>query len=85
MKIFYPIGEKGREKIVERLNSGSVLDIACGTGTLLTMAFKKGLECYGIDNSQGMLNKARVKVPGAELKNASYYDIPYQDGLFDYV
>ena len=32
-----------------------------------------------------MLNQARDKVPSAELKRASYYEIPYQDGRFDYV
>ena len=85
MKVSFPVGEKGRERIVERLSTGSVLDVACGTGTLLDMAHEKGLECYGIDNSQGMLNQARDKVPSAELKRASYYEIPYQDGRFDYV
>jgi len=53
MRVFFPVGEKGRERIVERLSTGSVLDIACGTGTLLAMAHEKGLECYGIDLSQG--------------------------------
>jgi ubiquinone/menaquinone biosynthesis C-methylase UbiE len=85
MKIIFYLGEKGRERIVERLRSGSVLDVACGTGTLLAMAHEKGLECYGIDNSQGMLNRAGVKSPNAVLKRASYYAIPYQDGRFDYV
>ncbi|MEJ2748963.1 MAG: class I SAM-dependent methyltransferase [Anaerolineae bacterium] len=85
MRVSVPVGEKGRERIVERLSTGSVLDVACGTGTLLNMAHEKGLECYGIDNSQGMLNQARDKVPSAELSMASYYEIPYQDGRFDYV
>jgi len=51
MKFFFPFGEKGREKIVEKLTSGSVLDEACGTGTLLELAGKKGLECLGISTS----------------------------------
>ena len=85
MRVFFPVGEKGRERIVDRLSTGSVLDVACGTGTLLAMAHEKGLECYGIDLSQGMLNQARAKVPSAELRRASYYEIPYPDGQFDYV
>ena len=85
MRVCVPVGEKGRERIVERLSAGSVLDVACGTGTLLAMAHEKGLECYGIDLSQGMLNQARAKVPSAELRRASYYEIPYPDGQFDYV
>jgi ubiquinone/menaquinone biosynthesis C-methylase UbiE len=85
MKYFYPIGEKGREKIVEKLTSGSVLDVACGTGTLLEMAKKKGLECYGIDLSEGMLAQAKGKIPDLEVRQASYYEIPYPEESFDYV
>ena len=38
MRVSFPVGEKGRDRIVERLNTGSVLDVACGTGTLMAMA-----------------------------------------------
>ena len=85
MKYFFPIGEIGREKIVEKLTCGSVLDVACGTGTLLEMAKKKGLECYGIDLSEGMLAQAKGKVPDVEVRQASYYEIPYPEESFDYV
>jgi ubiquinone/menaquinone biosynthesis C-methylase UbiE len=85
MKFFFPIGEIGREKIVEKLTSGSVLDVACGTGTLLEMAKKKGLECYGIDLSEGMLAQAKGKVLDVEVSQASYYEIPYPEESFDYV
>jgi len=85
MKFFFPVGEKGRERVVEKLTSGSVLDVACGTGTLLKMAKKKGLKCYGIDLSEGMLAQAKRKVPEAEFRQASYYEIPYPEESFDYV
>ncbi|MFC1922087.1 class I SAM-dependent methyltransferase [Chloroflexota bacterium] len=85
MKFFFPVGEKGREKIVEKLTSGSVLDVACGTGTLLEMAGKKGLECFGVDLSEGMLAEAERKIPEAEIRRASYYEIPYPEESFDYV
>ena len=85
MRVFFPLGEKGRARIAERLSAGSILDVACGTGTLLAMAHEKGLRCYGIDLSPGMLNQARAKVPGAAFCRASYYEIPYPDGHFDYV
>jgi ubiquinone/menaquinone biosynthesis C-methylase UbiE len=85
MKFFFPIGEIGREMIVEKLTSGSVLDVACGTGTLLEMARKKGLDCYGIDLSEGMLAQAKGKIPDVELRQASYYEIPYPEESFDYV
>ena len=85
MKFFFPIGEKGRERIVEKLVAWSVLDVACGTGTLLEMAKKKGLECYGIDLSEGMLTQAKRKVPEAEFGQASYYELPYPEESFDTV
>ncbi|MCJ7732941.1 MAG: class I SAM-dependent methyltransferase [Anaerolineales bacterium] len=85
MKFLVPVGEKGRKQIVEKLKTGSILDVACGTGTLLVMASEKGLSCYGLDLSQGMLNQAKSKVPKAEFKKASFYGIPYPDGSFDYV
>ena len=85
MKFFFPVGEKGRERIVEKLISGSVLDVACGTGTLLKMAKKKGLKCHGLDLSEGMLAQAIRKVPEAEFRQASYYEMPYPEESFDYV
>lgn len=85
MRLLFPIGEKGRERVVEKLSAGSLLDVACGTGTLLQMAHRKGLTCYGIDISEGMIGQAMAKVPEATLRLASYYDIPYPDRHFDYV
>jgi ubiquinone/menaquinone biosynthesis C-methylase UbiE len=83
--VLFPIGELGRARVITGLSSGAILDVACGTGTLLAMAYHQGLNCYGIDTSPGMLEQARVKVPQAELKLASFYEIPYPDATFDYV
>ena len=85
IKFFFPIGEKGRERIVEKLTAGSVLDVACGTGTLLEKAKRKGLKCYGIDLSEGMLAEAKRKISEAILIRASYYEIPLLEESFDYV
>jgi ubiquinone/menaquinone biosynthesis C-methylase UbiE len=85
MKLFFPIGETGREKIVEKLTTGTLLDVACGTGTLLAMAREKGLKCYGVDLSGGMLAQAQRKVPNAEFQRGSFYRLPYAEGSFDQV
>jgi ubiquinone/menaquinone biosynthesis C-methylase UbiE len=85
MKLFFPIGETGREKIVEKLDVGTLLDVACGTGTLLAMASEKGLKCYGMDLSEGMLAQAQRKVPNAEFQRGSFYRLPYAAGSFDQV
>ena len=85
MRIFFPIGEEGRVRIVERLETGSVIDVGCGTGTLLGIASAKGLRCFGIDLSEGMLGQAKVNAPYANLSIASFYDIPFPNDYFDYV
>lgn len=85
MRFFFPIGETGRGRIVEKLTGGSILDVACGTGTLLAMAIEKGLKCYGVDLSEGMLAQAQLKVPNAEFQRGSYYRLPYAGGSFDQV
>jgi ubiquinone/menaquinone biosynthesis C-methylase UbiE len=85
LKWFFPVAEKAQRKVVEELNSGSILDVACGTGSVLAMAYKKGLKCYGIDVSEGMLRQAKLKVPHAELQIADFQSIPYPHNRFDYV
>jgi ubiquinone/menaquinone biosynthesis C-methylase UbiE len=52
---------------------------------LLFKATQLGLECYGLDNSEGMLVEAKGKCPEAEFRLASFYEIPFSDGTFDYV
>ena len=85
MRLAFPKGQKGRAVIVEKLSAGTVLDVACGTGTLLAMACEKGLKRFGVDLSRGMLAQAKVKAPGAALCRASFYQLPHPDDCFDYV
>lgn len=83
--LFSPAVADGHSRLVEGMGEGSVLDVGCGTGTLLAKAREMGLVCYGIDTSIGMLAQARAKVEDVELVRASFYQIPYADGQFDYV
>jgi ubiquinone/menaquinone biosynthesis C-methylase UbiE len=84
-RLFFPIGKKGHLKIVDGMKEGSILDVACGTGTLLAMASQLGMRCYGLDTSKGMLSQARGKVPGANLRLASFYELPFSNETFDFV
>jgi ubiquinone/menaquinone biosynthesis C-methylase UbiE len=45
-----------------------ILDVACGTGTMLIKLAKKGYNCTGIDFSEEMLKIARKKAGSASLK-----------------
>lgn len=47
---------------------GTVLDAACGTGPYMDMVLRAGLRVIGIDQSGGMLERARVKHPDARLE-----------------
>lgn len=73
------------KRILYNIKAGSILDVACGTGTLLFQANLKELECYGVDLSKGMLNRAKLKVPNAKLKQGDFENIPFGNNTFDYV
>lgn len=84
-RFLFPGDIKAKRLLVKGMKPGRVLDIACGTGTLLELAAGAGMECFGMDLSPGMVARARRKLPAAEFKCASFYDIPWPDDHFDYV
>lgn len=82
----FPIGEKARRAVLDGLAArSSILDVACGTGTLLSAAQAAGLRCFGLDYSEGMIRRAASKVPDGDFVLADFYRIPYPDDAFDYV
>jgi ubiquinone/menaquinone biosynthesis C-methylase UbiE len=83
--LFAPGGVEAQQRLVEDMDQGSILDIGCGTGTLLELARSRNLDCYGLDNSPGMLNLSKKKIPSATLVLGSFYDIPFPENTFDYV
>lgn len=50
-----------------RVRAGSVLDIGCGTGTVLRRLHADGYHVTGLDFSQRMIALARERIPGAEF------------------
>ncbi len=59
------------EYISDRLNGKQVkiLDIGIGTASLYERIIPEGIDLTGIDNSEPMLEIARLRVPGARLIN----------------
>lgn len=65
-----------------------VLDVACGTGVLAAAAREAvGPEgaVAGLDLNPGMLDRARVRVPEADLRVGRAEALPFEDGSFDAV
>jgi demethylmenaquinone methyltransferase / 2-methoxy-6-polyprenyl-1,4-benzoquinol methylase len=62
----------------------TVLDACCGTGDLARDAQRAGASrVVGLDFSERMLERARRKVPTAELVRGDILALPFADGEFD--
>ncbi len=62
-----------------------VLDIGCGTGNHTDLLQKlTGVQVYGIEPSEGMLEKARQKNREITFKLGSADRIPFDDDFFDF-
>ena len=67
-----------------------VLDLACGTGELLSRIAKEtpGAERIGVDLSPKMVERARAKLtdePNTRVERADAHDLPFADDTFDVV
>ena len=69
------------------INAGdSVLDVGCGTGTVLNyIASKTDINGYGLDISEKMLDKAREKNPEFKFVSGNCVTLPYEEGSMDVV
>ncbi len=66
-----------------------ILDIGCGTGNYTDLFQKvtqaRHYQVYGIEPSEGMINKARRKNSQIIFQQANAEDIPFEDNLFDFI
>ncbi len=97
----YKRSAKRYDQIIGRLNAGlwrlglslcppraglKVLDVGCGTGSLLYLYQQRGDEVHGIDTSDAMLDEARCKLGGSAcLWRGSATELPFEDQSFDLV
>ncbi len=58
--------------------NSSILDAACGAGRYLPFLLEKGHSILGIDQSQGMIARAREKFPTVPLEKVGLQDMAYQ-------
>jgi SAM-dependent methyltransferase len=62
-----------------------VLDIGCGAGAFLRLVAERSAEPFGIDASAELIEFARDRLPGADLRVGEMEDLPYDDDTFDLV
>jgi SAM-dependent methyltransferase len=63
----------------------SLLDVGCGSGTVLRAAADRGAEVTGIDAAPGMVENAKRRVPGARVEVGDLQFLPFEDASFDVV
>jgi phosphatidylethanolamine/phosphatidyl-N-methylethanolamine N-methyltransferase len=88
--VFGAVFRRGRSIAIEAANriGGRVLEVGCGTGISLPY-YSKRCSLYGIDISDGILNKARERA--AKLSNVEAIEVmdaenlKFADGDFDVV
>lgn len=60
-----------------------LLDVACGSGLAVELARARGAECAGIDASHRLVQVARDRNPGADIRVGDMHALPWPDASFD--
>lgn len=60
-----------------------LLDVACGSGLALELARMRGAECAGIDASHRLIEIARDRNPGSDVRVGDMHDLPWEAESFD--
>jgi len=55
------------QRVLEKFNAKTILDVGCGTGEHISRLEKLGFRCDGLDLSKEMLSIAKQKVKNAQL------------------
>ena len=71
--------------LLEAQAGGRLLDISCGTGSLLAAARERGVEAVGIDLSDAAVRLAKRAAPSAEVVVGAGEALAFEDDCFDYV
>jgi SAM-dependent methyltransferase len=62
-----------------------VLDVGCGVGAFLRLVAERGGDPHGIDASDALIEFARERLPGADLRVGEMEELPWDDHTFDLV
>src|SRR6516162_7775490 len=56
-----------------------VLDVGCGVGAFLRLVDRRGAVPFGLDASASLIEFARGRLPGADLRVGEMEDLPWND------
>jgi ubiquinone/menaquinone biosynthesis C-methylase UbiE len=76
------------ERMLEAADVGdgtALLDVGCGSGLLCQLAAARGAQVTGIDACPELLEIARERTPGRELRDGDLAALPFAAGSFDVV
>ena len=71
--------------LLEAQAGGRLLDVSCGTGSLLAAARERGIEAVGIDLSNEAVRLAKRAVPSARVVVGAGESLAFEDHSFDYI
>jgi ubiquinone/menaquinone biosynthesis C-methylase UbiE len=81
-----------QRRVMPRVVGRRVLEVGCGTGTLLGDLLAAGYECEAVDASAQMVAAARAELrrrgldaAGTRVRRARAQELPFVDGTFDTV
>ncbi len=69
--------------MIDASPAGDALDAACGTGRHTVYLAERGHRVIGIDATVEMLEKARARVPGVDLRQGDLESLPLDDASVD--
>ena len=70
------------DHVLAAFGGGSVLDVGCGMGSMVTTMLRRGVDAFGVDVSQVAISMAAPRMPG-RLLVGDVRRLPFADGSFD--
>jgi SAM-dependent methyltransferase len=80
----FDVDEPVVHELVATWPAGVVLDAACGTGRYAEYLVGLGHSVIGVDRSEDMLDRARVRVSGATFHRGDLADLPLENSSVDW-